>query len=364
MSENRPESEPVPPESEQQPQSPYQQPGQPQQGQWDAPNPYAQQPPGQQPPPQPSQPQDPYAVRQPEQPWGQQPQNRPQQLGQPWGQQPQNPYQQQQSGQPQSGQPWGQQPQSPYQQPGQPWGQQPQNPYQQPGQPQPGQPWNSPNPYGDPYGAPGGAVPPKKRSLTWLWILLAVVALAIVGAVVLIINLLSGPDSGDLYSGCFDGDAQSCNDLFYGSPAGSTDEDFGRTCGGRSGGWDDCNDVDMTAPANSWTEPVVIEPEEDDAQEPDGDSYPDVTDRAPLSNDDPTGCMMTACEEGMAYGDSARMDNLYDHCDAGDMVACDDLYFLSQEGSVYEEMGATCGSPGTNPGVVWCDPSSAERWLN
>lgn len=288
------------------------------------------------------QPQDPYAVQQPQQPWSQ----------------PQNPYQQPA----QPGQQWGQQPQNPYatQQPQASWAQQPQNPYQQPGQP-----WGSPNPYGDPYGAPPyGAVPAKKRSLTWLWILLAVVALAIVGAIVLIINLMKGADTGDLYSQCFDGSADACNELFYESAAGSSDEEFGRTCGGRSGGWDDCSDVDMTVPANSWTEPVIIEPEEGDAQEPDGDSYPDVTDRAPLSIDDPNGCMMTACEEGMAYGDSARMDNLYDHCDAGDMVACDDLYFLSQEGSVYEEMGATCGSPGTNPGVVWCDPSSAERWLN
>jgi hypothetical protein len=40
---------------------------------------------------------------------------------------------------------------------------------------------------------------------------------------------------GDLYSQCADGDMDACNDLYYESPRGSSDERFGSTCGYRRG---------------------------------------------------------------------------------------------------------------------------------
>ena len=43
------------------------------------------------------------------------------------------------------------------------------------------------------------------------------------------------------------------------------------------------------------------------------------------------------------YGDDPYLDGLWDACDQGDMVACDDLYDESPFGSGYEEFGASCG---------------------
>jgi hypothetical protein len=53
-----------------------------------------------------------------------------------------------------------------------------------------------------------------------------------------------------------------------------------------------------------------------------------------------------------SYGDDARLDALWDDCEAADMGACDRLYEESPLGSRYEEFGATCGNraaaePGT-----------------
>jgi hypothetical protein len=36
------------------------------------------------------------------------------------------------------------------------------------------------------------------------------------------------------------------------------------------------------------------------------------------------------------YGDDAKLDGLWDECEAGDEAACDDLYWLSPLGSEYE----------------------------
>ena len=44
-----------------------------------------------------------------------------------------------------------------------------------------------------------------------------------------------------------------------------------------------------------------------------------------------------------AYGDDPFLDDLHDACTAGDMQACDDLYWQSPIGSEYEAFAATCG---------------------
>jgi hypothetical protein len=44
-----------------------------------------------------------------------------------------------------------------------------------------------------------------------------------------------------------------------------------------------------------------------------------------------------------AYGESARLDALWDACDRGDLGACDRLYYESPFFSEYEDFGATCG---------------------
>lgn len=59
---------------------------------------------------------------------------------------------------------------------------------------------------------------------------------------------------------------------------------------------------------------------------------------------------------GETYGDNAELDALWDSCAAGDMAACDDLYFESPLGSEYEEFGDTCGGIGLPEDQLWCEP--------
>jgi len=47
--------------------------------------------------------------------------------------------------------------------------------------------------------------------------------------------------------------------------------------------------------------------------------------------------------DGDAYGDNPDLDALWDACEAGDGVACDDLYAQADFGSGYETFGYTCG---------------------
>ena len=48
-------------------------------------------------------------------------------------------------------------------------------------------------------------------------------------------------------------------------------------------------------------------------------------------------------DEPFDYGDDEDLDFLYDECDAGDLEACDELYYESPSNSAYEDFGSTCG---------------------
>lgn len=54
------------------------------------------------------------------------------------------------------------------------------------------------------------------------------------------------------------------------------------------------------------------------------------------------------------YGDDSGLDGLWDECEAGDLQACDDLYFSAGWGSEYEEFGGTCGER-SDPAYGMCD---------
>ncbi|CAM3725033.1 DUF4190 domain-containing protein [Isoptericola cucumis] len=47
-----------------------------------------------------------------------------------------------------------------------------------------------------------------------------------------------------------------------------------------------------------------------------------------------------------SYGDDATLDGLYDSCEGGDDLACDELYWESAPGSEYEDFALTCGGRG------------------
>ena len=102
-------------------------------------------------------------------------------------------------------------------------------------------------------------------------------------------------------SACETGDMGACDELYWYSPSGSDDEEFGATCGGTTDG--------STPGSCSYDEDYI--------------------------------------EEKLAYDRSA--------CEAGDMYACDELYWYAPKGSDDEEFGATCGgkTDGTEPGSCW-----------
>ena len=105
----------------------------------------------------------------------------------------------------------------------------------------------------------------------------------------------------ELRAACETGDMYACDELYWYSPGGSDDEEFGATCGGTTDG--------STSGSCSYDE---------------------------VYN-----------EEELAYYRSA--------CETGDMGACDELYWYSPGGSDDEEFGATCGgtTDGTEPGSCW-----------
>ena len=98
---------------------------------------------------------------------------------------------------------------------------------------------------------------------------------------------------------CAGGDMEACDDLYWQSPIGSDDEEFGATCGGTAdsvGGF--------------------------------------------CAADQGGGSTSSGADE---YGDDEALDALWDACEGGDPDACDDLYWTSPVGSAYEEFGLTCG---------------------
>jgi len=74
-----------------------------------------------------------------------------------------------------------------------------------------------------------------------------------------------------------------------------------------------------------------------------------------LEFDDLEGSTDIIFSDADTYGDDPELDALWDGCAAGDMAACDDLYFESPLNSEYEEFGDTCGGLGRPDGQVWCE---------
>lgn len=211
------------------------------------------------------------------------------------------------------------------------------------GAPYGGAPYGGP-PGGAPYGAPYGGQPPKK-SRAWIWIILALVVVGLIGGGIFFVvsrlsdslgSITSNEDAntyGDdasldaLWDSCESGDMEACDDLYRDSPVGSEYERFGDTCGNRTDGGVWCVDLGTGS----------------------GDSSGDG------STDQDSGGDTSGGTTGQAftYGDDATLDALWDSCQAGDMGACDDLYRDSPVASEYEEFGDTCG--GRTDGGTWCN---------
>jgi TIR domain len=76
-----------------------------------------------------------------------------------------------------------------------------------------------------------------------------------------------------------------------------------------------------------------------------GDDTQDDVALPSTSVDTDPGDTSDTIDEPFAYGDDAELDSLTDGCAAGDMAACDSLWFDSPIGSDYEAFASTCGSP-------------------
>lgn len=106
-----------------------------------------------------------------------------------------------------------------------------------------------------------------------------------------------------LWDRCEAGALSACDQLYRVSPVGSDYEDFGGSCGNRGGS--------------------------------------------------PGFCQPEAGEEGPTeggFGTDPQLDLLWVECEEGNMFACDDLFFSSAPGTIYEDFGATCGGRGTGDG--------------
>ncbi|MEJ5945467.1 hypothetical protein WDZ17_09205 [Pseudokineococcus basanitobsidens] len=178
----------------------------------------------------------------------------------------------------------------------------------------------------------GSAPPPPPRRRRWPVVVAVVVAsVVLVGGVVAlaVTGVRSGWDAlagggsdffgveegeayGDnpvldeMWDGCEAGDGTACDDLYDSSGLGTDYEDFGYTCGERF--------------TEASTPDFCVD-------EMGGDGRGAVAD----------------VREGSRYGDDAVLDRLWDGCEAGDGVDCDELYGSSEEGSDYAEFGVTCG---------------------
>jgi hypothetical protein len=101
-----------------------------------------------------------------------------------------------------------------------------------------------------------------------------------------------------LRDGCADGNFADCDELFLSSEFESEAEEFGATCGGRTG----AEGAGTCAETNGGENPLPS-----------------------------------------TFGDDPAFDELWSRCEAGDGTACDDLFLQSPSGSDYEEFGFTCG---------------------
>jgi hypothetical protein len=116
-------------------------------------------------------------------------------------------------------------------------------------------------------------------------------------------DLGDDPQLDALAEECFDGDPSSCDDLYRDSDVGSDYEEYGGTCGGRTGSG-----------------------------------------------------QLGGCHERYPDPDYAELRSA---CGDGDDAACDELYLLSPDRSLDEEYGSTCGGRSEDELAGECDAGDA-----
>ncbi len=160
-------------------------------------------------------------------------------------------------------------------------------------------------------------------------------------------ELVENPELKPLYEACATGDMAACDSLFIAAPSGSALEIFGNDCGGvpRTGMWcdpafdpatgDDDSDFDI--------DELIDEEDVDDRTDSTG-SLSDL----PADFDS-----FDQVQIAVELDENPDLTELYQACAAGDMAACDDLYFQSGIGTELEKFADTCGGRSFDGG--YCD---------
>lgn len=150
---------------------------------------------------------------------------------------------------------------------------------------------------------------------------------------------------------CAAGDMAACDELWWMSPYGSDDEEFGATCGGTA-------DPSQAGMCTIDIDDLASDCANDDlvacdllyAMSPDD---PDLVELAAT-------CGGTADGEtpGMCASSTIALEEFRAGCAAGDMASCDLLYFASGLGTDDEEFGATCGGLTDGSTAGTCEESA------
>ncbi|MEM9466932.1 MAG: hypothetical protein AAGA90_16285 [Actinomycetota bacterium] len=182
------------------------------------------------------------------------------------------------------------------------------------------------------------------------------------------------PELDALWDACAAGDAVACDDLYFQSAIGSDYEAFGSTCGetdiGRFGRcsvvgadtygddpgldamWDACAAGDLGSCDDLFFASPV-----DSVYEAFGSTCGETT------TEQYGGCGSASTSDANTYGDDAELDALWDACAGGSLEACDDLYWASGVGTVYESFGSSCGETTTEQyGSCALDATGAENY--
>jgi hypothetical protein len=183
-------------------------------------------------------------------------------------------------------------------------------------------------------------------------------------------GLGSDPDLDALAQTCYAGDMDACDQLYAEAAAGSDYEIYGDTCAGRqpenTGQY--CRDLDNVVPGTG-VEPTTTAIDDttitaiDDTTttELDDTTTTELDDTTTTELDDTTTTELDDTTTGEpvppeGLGSDPELDALAQSCYAGDMDACDDLYFESELGSDYQVYGDTCaGRQPEGTGTVCTD---------
>ncbi|MEV7971690.1 DUF4190 domain-containing protein [Cellulomonas sp. NPDC089187] len=165
---------------------------------------------------------------------------------------------------------------------------------------------------------------------TVVWTIVIIIAIAASTAL--------SNERAELRDECASGEMSSCDVLYLRADATNADEEFGATCGDRTGS----SDLDITPGTCSWYQVEngeLVDPLDFGDLGTDlgsDDTADDLDDSTDLS--DYAGIL-----DAETYGDNAVLDGYWDECEAGDDSSCDTLYMVAPSGSEYESFGDTCG---------------------